>query len=210
VSTERSIGRGTVIWICVLTAAVAATAGGIFQDSLRARELSPGTPASPGAVGETPGQEMVKAASPEAAGKYLVRLGGCNDCHTPGFMMIGEKVPESDWLTGSPVGFRGPWGTTYPSNLRLFVQGVKEDDFVAQVRARNTRPPMPWPSLHAMSDADLRAIYRYVKSLGAAGKPAPEYAPPGQEPATPYVVFEPIFPKGAQPPAAAAAKAPAK
>jgi mono/diheme cytochrome c family protein len=182
-----------------LTAAVAATAGGMWQENLRAREAQ----AAPVAAAAPAGDAIaVQAPSPEAAGKYLVRLGGCNDCHTAGFNMLGEKIPESQWLTGQPVGFRGPWGTTYPSNLRLFVQNVKEDDFVQQVRARNTRPPMPWASLHAMSDNDLRAIYKYVKSLGAAGKAAPEYVAPGDEPKTPFVVFEPVFPKGMTPPAA--------
>jgi hypothetical protein len=40
-----------------------------------------------------------------------------------------------------------------------------------------------------MSEGDLRAIYRYVLHLGPAGKPAPDYVPPGQKPAGPYVQF---------------------
>ena len=32
---------------------------------------------------------------------------------------------------------------------------------------------MPWFNLHAMSDGDLRAIYRYVKNAGPAGNPPP-------------------------------------
>lgn len=50
---------------------------------------------------------------------------------------------------------------------------------------------MPWPSLHNMSEEDLRAIYRYVNSLGPKGQRAPEYVPPDQEPNFPYVVFTP-------------------
>lgn len=42
-----------------------------------------------------------------ARGRYLVKLGGCNDCHTPGYAQAGGKMPESDWLTGNPVGLRG-------------------------------------------------------------------------------------------------------
>ena len=37
----------------------------------------------------TPREPTISAASPEAAGRYLVRVGGCNDCHTPGFAMLG-------------------------------------------------------------------------------------------------------------------------
>lgn len=31
-----------------------------------------------------------------------------------------------------------------------------------------------------MTDQDLLAIYHYVRALGPAGQPAPEYVPPGQ------------------------------
>ncbi|WP_428937647.1 hypothetical protein [Fontivita pretiosa] len=141
--------------------------------------------------------ERVVSSSPVNAGRYIIMTAGCNDCHTPGYMESGSKVPEELWLTGVPVGWRGPWGTTYASNLRLFVKDFDEDTFVQVVRARNTRPPMPWSSLHAMSDADLRAVYGYIKSLPIRGQRMPEYVPPGQEPATPYLVLEPVFPRGA-------------
>ena len=51
------------------------------------------------------------------------------------------------------------------------------------------RPPMPWFNLHAMTEQDLRAMYRFVRSLGPGGEPAPAYVPPGQTPAGPYVSF---------------------
>jgi hypothetical protein len=40
-----------------------------------------------------------------------------------------------------------------------------------------------------MSTSDLRALYRYVRHLGPAGKPAPAYVPPEQTPAGPHVQF---------------------
>ena len=128
-------------------------------------------------------------------GRYLVRVGGCNDCHTPGFMEKGPAVPESLWLTGVPVGWRGPWGTTYASNLRLFAKDFDEDTFVQVVRARNGRPPMPWPNLHAMSDQDLRSVFRYIRSLPVTGEVMPQYVPPDREPATAYVEMVPQMPK---------------
>jgi hypothetical protein len=147
----------------------------------------------------------VTARTPEEGGRYLVRTGGCNDCHTPGFTMLGEKVPESQWLTGSAMGFRGPWGTTYASNLRRFVQPFTEQQFVEVVRKRNDRPPMPWPSLHAMSDADLSAVYRYIKSLPVSGQAAPDFVPPDREPKTPYILMVPQNLPPAAPPASAEA-----
>jgi mono/diheme cytochrome c family protein len=122
-------------------------------------------------------------------GRYLMRITGCNDCHTPGYAASGGKVPEQQWLTGDGLGWRGPWGTTYASNLRLFMQTLNEQQWVNLARSVEYRPPMPWFSLRAMSDQDLRALYRYVRHLGAAGQPAPTYVPPGEVPKGPHVTF---------------------
>jgi len=137
-------------------------------------------------------------ADPAARGRYLVRIAGCNDCHTAGYIPSAGKVPEKEWLKGDAVGFRGPWGTTYPANLRRYFANVPESAFIADARSGRMRPPMPWFNLAAMTDADLRAIHRYVRSLGEPGAPAPAYVPPGEEPRTPYIVFVPQEPKTTQ------------
>ena len=158
----------------------------------------------------SPKQTSVSAASPEEAGRYIVRTGGCNDCHTPGFMVMGEKVPEAEWLIGNPIGFKGPWGTTYPQNLRRFVQPFTAEQFVEVVRTRKDRPPMPWSQLHAMSDADLKAVYAYLKHLGAMhglAQPASDWVPPDREPKTPFILMVPQAPT--TPAAPAETKAPA-
>jgi len=130
-------------------------------------------------------------------GRYLSIIGGCNDCHTPGYLEKSGAVPESLWLSGSPVGFQGPWGTTYPSNLRLVAASMSETQWLTHARAAR-RPPMPWFNIRTMSDADLSAIYEYLRSLGAGGEPAPAYAPPGEHVATPYIDFVPknLLPAG--------------
>ena len=130
-------------------------------------------------------------------GRYLSIIGGCNDCHTPGYLEKSGAVPESLWLSGSPVGFQGPWGTTYPSNLRLVAASMSEAQWLTHARAAR-RPPMPWFNIRTMSDADLSAIYEYLRSLGAGGEPAPAYAPPGEHVATPYIDFVPknLLPAG--------------
>lgn len=122
-------------------------------------------------------------------GRYLVKIAGCNDCHTPGYIQTAGQVPESTWLTGDRLGWRGPWGTTYPSNLRLFFQGRSEDQWVETARTAQYRPPMPWFALRAMTEQDLRDIFRFVTSLGPAGDPAPAYLPPDQTPSGPHVLF---------------------
>ena len=122
-------------------------------------------------------------------GRYLVKITGCNDCHTPGYAQTGGKIPEKQWLTGDQLGWRGPWGTTYPSNLRLYLQSVSEDQWVKLAHTTQYRPPMPWFTLREMTAQDLRAIYRFVKYLGPAGEAAPTYLPPDQEPKEPFVLF---------------------
>ena len=123
-------------------------------------------------------------------GRYVVVLGGCNDCHTEGYAPKAGKVPEADWLKGSALGFRGAWGTTYPSNLRLYLARLTADQWVVQARTLQTRPPMPWFTLHDMTEADLRAMHAFVRSLpGPPGDPAPAFLPPGQMPQGPAVVY---------------------
>lgn len=123
-------------------------------------------------------------------GRYLAVIGGCNDCHTAGYPERAGAVPVSDWLTGNAVGFQGPWGTAYPGNLRLLAQSLTEAQWKARARSP-MRPPMPWFNLKTMNDADLGAIYQFIRSLGAKGQLAPAYVPPGKPVHAPYIEFVP-------------------
>jgi mono/diheme cytochrome c family protein len=123
-------------------------------------------------------------------GRYLVIAGDCNGCHTPGYPETGGHIPQEKWLIGSNVGFQGPWGTSYPANLRLAAQAMTESQWVARAKQR-MRPPMPWYSLRDMKDADVAAIYYFVRSLGPAGVAAPPPAAPGERVLTPYFDFVP-------------------
>lgn len=127
-----------------------------------------------------------------ARGKYLVQIGGCNDCHTPGYSQQGGKIPLEKWLTGDQVGFQGPWGTTFPTNLRLSMQNLTEKEWVQKAKKLEARPPMPWFNVRAMAEKDQRAIYRFIKSLGPAGEKSTEYVPPGKETKNMFIVFTPV------------------
>jgi hypothetical protein len=91
-------------------------------------------------------------------GEHLVKVGGCNDCHTP--KKMGPNGPELDMslmLSGHPAqmpppdfdpkeaakknliitqtftSWTGPWGTTYAPNLTSDSTGIgnwKEEQFV--------------------------------------------------------------------------------
>jgi len=138
-------------------------------------------------------QKDAKLSAEAARGKYVVQIAGCNDCHTPGYTSSAGKVEEKLWLTGDQLGWRGPWGTTYASNLRLLVKDMSADQFVKYARSE-FRPPMPWFNLRSMTDRDVKAIYAYLKHLGPAGQPAPHYVPADKTPGGPFVQF-PAAPK---------------
>ncbi len=122
-------------------------------------------------------------------GKYVATMMGCNDCHTPNYLLSEGKVPEKLWLTGSSFGWRGPWGTTYPTNLRKRLMDFTEDQWVIFAKTLKMRPPMPWFNLNQMHEDDMRALYRYVRHLGPDDTQIPSFVPPDQEPKPPYATF---------------------
>ena len=94
--------------------------------------------------------------------------GGCHDCHTGGYNESGGKIDPATSLKGTAIGWRGPWGTTYPMNLRITAEDKSEADFVAYIKALKTRPPMPWYNLHAMDESDVAVDalnFRYDSGL---------------------------------------------
>lgn len=129
-------------------------------------------------------------------GLYVSIIGGCHDCHTGGYNESGGKIDPATALAGVPLGYSGPWGTSYASNLRDSVKDMSEEEFVKFAKTFTAKPPMPVYNVHAMEESDLRSLYLYIKSLGEPGAPMPEALPPGAEPATPYIVMEPVMPKG--------------
>jgi hypothetical protein len=124
-------------------------------------------------------------------GHYLVGFGSCNDCHTPGWRESNGTIPTSQWMTGTNLGYRGPWGTSYPANVRLEFQQISEEDWLFMVRTRGGHWPMVWHDLRLLKVEDQRAIYRFIKSLGPHGQKTPADLPPSIEPKTRYIWVEP-------------------
>ena len=124
-------------------------------------------------------------------GLYVSIIGGCHDCHTEGYSESGGKIDPAKAMKGnSSIGWRGPWGVAYATNLRLKAYLRDEDGFVEDLREMdNSLPPMPWYNVRAMQESDLRSLYRYLMSLGEPGKPVP--LPSAGEPKTPYITIAP-------------------
>ena len=169
----------------VAIVAVAAAMGGCHS-----------APSAEGALPPSSGP-AVQAQSMEQAGEYLTLVGSCNDCHTQGWVESGGTIPPADRFAGMTVGFRGAWGTSYGKNLRTVVQRQSEDRWVAVLTTADGgdgKPPMPWWNTKQMSERDLRAMYRYIKSLGPKQNGVPRSVPPGREPAGPYIWLTPQSP----------------
>ncbi|MES2180339.1 MAG: cytochrome C [Gemmatimonadota bacterium] len=136
----------------------------------------------------------VAAMTMEQAGEYLTIVGSCNDCHTQGWTESKGKIPPADRFAGFDVGFRGAWGTVYGKNLRTITQRQTEDHWVKVLQTADDgdgKPPMPWWNTAQMSERDLRAMYRYIKSLGPNTKGVPRNLPVGKEPTGPWVWVTP-------------------
>lgn len=128
-------------------------------------------------------------------GRHLVKVASCNDCHTPMYPEKNGEIPEKDWLTGSPVGFKGPWGVSYASNLRLYVKSFNEKNFIGHIRSRKFLPPMPSPAMQAMTDDELRALYAFLKHLGDGGAKTPVNLAPGAKSKGQVIHFYPVADK---------------
>ena len=85
-------------------------------------------------------------------------------------------------------------GRTRLTNLRLTIDALDEAQWLVYTANLHTRPPMPDYQLRAMREEDRRAIYRFIRSLGPAGAPAPAALPPGQTPPPPH--FQLVLPTG--------------
>lgn len=160
------------------------------------------------------GRVSADAGGDVARGKYLVTVGGCNDCHTP--WKLGKNGPEPDmtrmlsghpeqlampaapalgegpWVTsvsGTMTAWSGPWGVSFTANLtpdpETGLGKWTEKDFVDALRSgrhmgrgRPILPPMPWQNYGTMTDADLRAVFAYLRSIPAIRNRVPEPRPP--------------------------------
>ena len=91
--------------------------------------------------------------------------------------------------TGDFTAWRGPWGTSFTANLtpdkETGLGSWTEAMFVAAIRTgkhmgkgREILPPMPVPAFQKMTDADLKAIFSYLKTIPAVSNAVPDPIPP--------------------------------
>jgi mono/diheme cytochrome c family protein len=152
---------------------------------------------------------VAHAADPQVErGKYLVAIGGCSDCHTPGYFFGHPDMTR--YLGGSDVGFGNPMGVFVGPNLTsdtetglgkwsaqqivtAFTTGKRPD-------GRILAPMMPWRSLAVLTTPDALAIAAFLKSLPPVSNKVPGPFGPNETPT--------VFVMSAQPGAAYEASKP--
>jgi mono/diheme cytochrome c family protein len=129
-------------------------------------------------------------------GQYLVTLGGCHDCHTPGYFF--GKPDMARFLGGSEVGFEIPGlGVFHGPNLTSDPEtglGAWSLEQIAAAITKGKRPDgrelapvMPWHAFASLTAQDVRAIAAYLKSLPPVRNKVPGPFGPN-EPPTSFVM----------------------
>jgi mono/diheme cytochrome c family protein len=135
-------------------------------------------------------------------GAYLVRVMGCNDCHTPGVFL--GKPDFSKALAGSDVGFEVPglgihWGPNLTPDKETGLGKWSEAEIIAAftrgVTPDGTRliPTMPYNDFAGLTAADQHAVAAYLMSLPPIHNAVPAATKPGEKAAAPYMTV--IMPK---------------
>jgi cytochrome c553 len=111
-----------------------------------------------------------------AYGKYLARIGGCYECHAP-----HDDHNNLDETRAFAGGWKmdGPWGRVVTANLTPatdgFMKSATKAEFIGRFKSfasvGDTEVPkgqntvMPWKAFAGMTEADLGAIYDYLKTV---------------------------------------------
>lgn len=134
---------------------------------------------------------IASAQSPVERGRYLVTLGGCTDCHTPGHFF--GKPDQARFLGGSEVGFDIPGlgvfvGPNLTPDKDTGLGNWSKAQIIAALQTgvrpdgRILAPVMPWQSFAKLTKADADAIATYLKSLPAVKNAVPGPFGPNETP----------------------------
>ncbi len=135
-------------------------------------------------------------------GEYLVTIGGCNDCHTPGYFL--GKPDSSRFLGGSDVGFEIPGegvfvGRNITPDKQTGIGSWTKQQIVTAIQTglrpdgRVLAPIMPWHAFAHLTDEDAAAIASFLQNVKPVSHQVPGPFKPGEKVAT--FVFR-ILPPG--------------
>ena len=149
------------------------------------------------------GATAAQAEDQVARGAYLVRIMGCNDCHTVGVFL--GKPDFAHALGGSDVGFMVPglgvrWGPNLTPDDATGLGKWSDADIIKAIRegvtpdGRKLIPSMPYVGYAALTDADAGAIVAFLRSLTPIRHAVPAAVGPNEKPTAPYLAV--MMPQG--------------
>jgi mono/diheme cytochrome c family protein len=126
-------------------------------------------------------------------GEYLVTMGGCNDCHTPG-QFLGKPDTER-FLGGSDVGFEIPGLGVFPGpnitpDKQTGIGSWTTEQIVTAIQSgirpdgRVLAPIMPWQSFSQLTKDDATAIAAFLQSVKPVTNKVPGPFKPGDKVST--------------------------
>lgn len=125
-----------------------------------------------------------------ARGEYLVTMGGCNDCHTPGYFF--GKPDNSRFLGGSDVGFEIPGqgvfvGRNITPDKETGIGNWTREQIVAAIQTgrrpdgRVLAPIMPWHAFAHLTEEDATAVAAFLQSVKPVRHEVPGPFKPGDK-----------------------------
>ena len=104
--------------------------------------------------------------------------------------------PDGPWtfaVAPTLTAWSGPWGESFAANLtpdtNTGLGNWTEEMFVKAMRSgrhmgtsRPILPPMPWQQLASMTDADLKSVYAYLRTIPPVVNHVPDPVPPAGNP----------------------------
>lgn len=133
------------------------------------------------ALGPMPDTTKILSGSPE---------GTPHPTWSPNDLMTRNMIASTnmDFTT-----WAGPWGVSFTANLtpdketglgewteESFIAALRTGKHQGQPNGRAILPPMPWPMVRQATDADLKAIWAYLRSIPAVKNAVPLPVPPAQ------------------------------
>lgn len=103
-------------------------------------------------------------------------------------------MPWMASIAATMTAWSGPWGVSYTANLtpdpetglgkwteQMFMDAIRTGRH--QGKGRPILPPMPWEALRHATDADLKAIFAYLRSIKPIVNKVPDPVEPAPAPA---------------------------
>ena len=107
------------------------------------------------------------------------------------------ELPKGPWMavvSATFTSWAGPWGVSFTANLtpdretglgawkaQTFVDTIRSGRVMA--KGRRLLPPMPFPAMQNLTDADLASIFAYLQTLPKIANRVPDPVPPKDAPA---------------------------